>query len=110
MPWMRLRTERELQRLQETRGVLVADHAQPADLASLRIEEDDARRAEKREALEQRLVRRAVLRHVGLQQQHAVELRAHARVAEGEGLHFLARHAPDRKSTRLNSSHQLISY
>ena len=81
-------------RLEEALGVLVADHPQAPDLAALRVEEDDSRRAEQREALEQRLVLRGVRGHVRLQQQHAVELRLHARLAEGEGLHLLAGDAP----------------
>ena len=44
--------------LRKRSGVLVADHAQALHLAALRVEEDDPRRAEEREALEQRLVAR----------------------------------------------------
>jgi hypothetical protein len=80
--------------LQEAFGVLVADHAQTLQFAPLRVEENDAGRAEQVEALEQRLVLGAVAGDVGLQQQHAVQLRLDARIAEGERLHFLAGHAP----------------
>src|SRR5690242_15809179 len=75
-------------------GRLVADDAQPGNLPPRGVEEDDARRPEKREALEQRAMRLVARRHVGLQEQHAVELGAHARIGEGELFHLLARHAP----------------
>src|SRR5262245_40503855 len=65
--------------LEEALGVLVADHPQARNLAALRVEEDDARRTEKREALEQRLVLLGVGGDVDLQQEHLVELRLHAR-------------------------------
>src|SRR4029077_7772671 len=45
-------------RFEEALRRLVADHAQAGDLASLGVEEDDAGRAEEREALQQLAVRR----------------------------------------------------
>src|SRR6185295_17589391 len=68
-------------RLEEALGGLVADHAQALHFAPVRVEEDDARRAEEREALEERAVLGRIGRHVDLQEQHAVERALHARVA-----------------------------
>src|SRR5512138_2652672 len=81
-------------RLQETVGTLIADDAQPGNLAPLRIEEDNARRTEQRKALEERAMHFAVRGDVGLQHAHPLQLAAHPRVREGEALHLLARHAP----------------
>src|SRR5436190_6136344 len=94
--WMPLRLCRERKGLEEAFGVLVADDPQAPDLAALRIEEDDPRWAEEREALKQRLVLGGVCGHVHLQKQHAVELLLHRRLAESEVLHLLAGHAPVR--------------
>jgi hypothetical protein len=52
----------ELERLQETLGVLVADDPQALDLTALRVEEKDARPAERREAREPRPPRVSSLR------------------------------------------------
>src|SRR5919109_2787320 len=81
-------------RLEEALGWLVADDAQVRDLAPGRVEEDDAGRAEEREALEELAVDGARSGHVRLQQQDLPELGPHARVAQGEFLHLLTRNAP----------------
>src|SRR5436190_11774956 len=73
---------------------LVADDAELRNLAPLRVEEDDARRSEEPEALEQRAVGCVGRRNIRLQEQHAIELGAHPRIGQGEFLHLLARHAP----------------
>lgn len=63
-------------------------------LGSANPKEDDARRAEKAETLEQVLVVLAVVGPVRLEQQQAVELFTDTCVDEGEVLHLLARDAP----------------
>src|SRR5437763_16772810 len=83
-------------RLQETVGRLVADDAQSGNLASLRVEENHARRAEQREALEERAVSFARGGDIRLQQEHWLERSAHARIGERELLHLLAGDAPVR--------------
>src|SRR5437762_7255499 len=83
-------------RLEEAFRGLVADYAQAGNLAALRVEEDDARRPEEREAFEERPILRVRGGDVRLQEQHAIELGAHARIGESEFLHLFARHAPVR--------------
>src|SRR5256885_8638878 len=80
--------------LEEAFRWLVAHDAQAWNLAPLRIEEDDAGRTEKREALEKRAIGVARRRHIRLQEKHAIELGAHPGIGKRELLHFLARHAP----------------
>ena len=60
--------QRRIEHLPEGRRVLEADHPQAVLLGAGGVEEDDARRAEQLEALEQRLVRLVVGGYVGLQQ------------------------------------------
>src|SRR5437868_4272379 len=81
-------------RLEKALWRLVADDAQLRHLSALRIEEDDAGRTEKREALQQFAVGRRRRGDVGLQEHHAVKRRAHACVGQGVLLHLLARDAP----------------
>jgi hypothetical protein len=75
-------------------GVLKADHAHAFDLLAGAVEKDDSRRAVELETLQQRLVGVRVGSDVGLQQCPAGQFRLHARIGEGETLHFLARDAP----------------
>src|SRR5882762_6413687 len=65
-------------RLEEALRRLVADHAQARDFASVGVEKDDAWRPEQREALQQFAVRRVRRGDVSLQEQHVLELLAHA--------------------------------
>src|SRR3989304_5565916 len=75
--------QRLVEHRQEAVGGLEADHAQPLDFAAFAIEENDARRAEQAEALEQRSVLGAVGGDVGLQQRHLAEAGLHGPLAEG---------------------------
>src|SRR5437763_8523555 len=77
-------------RLEEALGRLIADDAQFGHLSALRIEEDDAGRTEKREALQQLAVGRRRPGDVGLQEHRPVKRRAHACVGQGVLLHLFA--------------------
>src|SRR2546423_2019409 len=83
-------------RLEEAFRGLVADYAQAGNLAALRVEEDDARRPEEREAFEKRPILGVRGGDLPLHEQDAIELGAHARIGENEFLHLFARHAPVR--------------
>ena len=67
-----------------------ADHARGGVLLAGRVEEQDARRAEQAESLEQRLVLGRVRGDVDLQQQRVGHAAAYRGVAEGQMLHLLA--------------------
>src|SRR5471032_196904 len=83
-----------VQALQERIRRLVPDD--PHHFVALRIEEDDARRPEQPEALEQRLIVGIIRRDVSAQQVELRQARTYPRIAEREMFHLLARHAPVR--------------
>src|SRR5690606_8042603 len=86
--------QRPIQHRRERLRLHEPHHAHALALLARAVKEDDPRRPEQAEALEQRLVLVVVGGDVGLEQQHLAHALRHPRVAEGEALHLLARHAP----------------